>query len=97
VVFRATLVYHETMQNQSVQNISTFDSPATYQITVHGKIDPTSFDLMGGMTVHHTALEAGHTVTTLEGELRDQTALAGVLNTLYEMHLPVLMVMRLSI
>ncbi len=36
-------------------------------------------------------------VTTLEGELSDQAALAGVLNSLYELHLPVLMVMRLNI
>jgi hypothetical protein len=31
-------------------------------------------------------------VTTLEGYLRDQAALFGVLNTLYELHLPVLSV-----
>ena len=32
-------------------------------------------------------MEADPPVTTLEGELSDQTALAGVLNTLYELHL----------
>ncbi len=58
-------------------------------------MDPNSVDLMGGMSVKHTALEAGHTVTILEGELRDQATLAGVLNALYELHLPVLMVIRL--
>ncbi len=35
-------------------------------------------------------------VTTLEGELSDQTALAGVLNTLYEQHLSILLVERLN-
>jgi len=35
-------------------------------------------------------------VTTLEGRLLDQAALAGVLNTLYELHLPVLEVKCLS-
>ena len=84
------------MLNQPFKNAITFDCPATYQITVQGRIDPASLDLMGGMKLRHTALEAGHMVTTLEGELRDQTALAGVLNALYEMHLSVLMVMRLN-
>ena len=83
------------MLNQPSQNICTFDSPATYQITVQGKIDPNSVDLMGGMSVQHIVLNAGHTITTLVGELRDQAALAGVLNALYELHLSVLMVMRL--
>jgi len=36
-------------------------------------------------------------VTTLQGELSDQTALLGVLNSLYELHLPVLSVLCLSI
>ncbi len=86
------------MLNQpSQQNVIPFDSPATYQITVQGKIDPTSADLLGGMNVHNTVVEAGHMITTLVGEIRDQAALAGVLNTLYELHLPVLMVMRLNI
>ena len=97
MVFRVVLVYHETMLNQPSPNVITFDCPATYQITVQGKIDPTSVELMGGMTVCRTALEASHTVTTLEGELCDQAALAGVLNTLYELHLPVLSVMRMNV
>jgi hypothetical protein len=37
------------------------------------------------------------TGTTLDGELRDQAALAGVLNAIYELHLPILMVMRLNV
>ena len=35
-------------------------------------------------------------MTTLFGELSDQAALAGVLNTLYELHLPVFSVERLA-
>ena len=74
-----------------------FDSPANYQISVQGKIDPTCSDLLGGMTISPDTVEAPPPVTTLEGELRDQTALAGVLNTLYELHLTILSVKRLSI
>ena len=85
------------MINQPSQNAATFDCPATYQITVQGKIDPNLVELMGGMRVQQMALEAGHTITTLVGELRDQAALAGVLNALYELHLSVLMVIRLPL
>ena len=35
--------------------------------------------------------------TTLDGELSDQAALAGVLNTIYELHLPLLSVKRLCV
>jgi hypothetical protein len=36
------------------------------------------------------------TVTTLSGRVRDQAELTGVLNTLYELHLPILSVEILS-
>ncbi|MFC1921656.1 hypothetical protein ACFLY4_00060 [Chloroflexota bacterium] len=74
-----------------------FDRPATYQISVQGQIDPTSSDLLGGMTIGPASVEASPPVTTLEGELRDQAALAGVLNSLYELHLTVILVKRLEI
>ena len=73
-----------------------FDSPAAYQISVQGQIDPTSSDLLGGMTINPSSVELSPPVTTLAGELRDQAALAGVLNTIYELHLTVLSVQRLE-
>ena len=54
-------------------------------------------DLLGGMAISPDTVEADRPVTTLCGELSDQAALAGVLNTLYELHLPVLLVKRLDI
>ena len=69
-----------------------FDRPAAYQIKVQGKIDPDWSDRMAGMTICLTAEEARLPVTTLTGVLRDQSALAGVLNTLYELHLTILLV-----
>ena len=50
-----------------------------------------------GMTISQATAEAGSSLTTLEGQLGDQAALAGVLNTIYELHLPVLLVKRLDI
>jgi len=74
-----------------------YDCPAAYQIRVQGRIDATWYDRLEGMTIHIDKVEGGLTVTTLEGELSDQAALAGVLNTLYELHLTVISVQRLKV
>jgi hypothetical protein len=72
-----------------------FDLPANYQICVQGRIDPNWSDRFEGMSISLANEGPGSPFTTLEGELHDQVALAGILNTLYELHLPVLLVMRL--
>ena len=73
-----------------------FDRPAAYQIIVQGRIDPNMSDLVGGMTIQIKSGETKSPITILNGELRDQAALAGVLNTIYELHLSVLSVERLN-
>jgi len=73
-----------------------FDYPGTYQILVQGRIDPNWSDRLEGLTISQAAGEETSPVTNLEGELSDQTALAGVLNTLYELHLTVILVKRLE-
>lgn len=73
-----------------------FDRPATYLIAVEGRIALTWSDRLEGMTIRQAAEATEPPVTTLEGELSDQAALAGVLNTLYELHLPVVSVSRLE-
>ena len=75
---------------------SGFDSPATYRIGVEGRVPARWSDRLEGMIITERSPEAESPVTTLMGELSDQAALAGVLNTLYELHLPVLTVERLS-
>ena len=74
---------------------SGFDGPATYRIGVEGRIPARWCDRLEGMTITECLREAEPPVTSLLGELSDQAALAGVLNTLYELHLPVLSVERL--
>jgi hypothetical protein len=88
--------YHLIMVNRSLRNAIPFDRPAIYQISVQGKVDPEWSDRLAGMTIRLTVEDASPPVTTLQGELSDQAALAGVLNTLYELHLPVLSVLCLS-
>jgi len=41
------------------------------------------------MHIESTYRKDGRAETVLEGRLNDQSALSGVLNTLYDMHLPV--------
>jgi hypothetical protein len=69
-----------------------FDRPVSYMISVQGIVDLNWSDLLDGMTMSVTKEEGKLSVTTMEGVLPDQAALAGVLNTLYELHLPVLAV-----
>ena len=73
-----------------------FDRPATYRIGVQGRVPPSWHDRLEGMVITERSPEPGSPVTTLVGELADQVALAGVLNTLVELHLSVVSVERLS-
>jgi hypothetical protein len=51
---------------------------------------------LGGMSVTSSDGEdPASAVTTLVGRLRDQAELSGVLNTLYDLHLPILEVEKL--
>jgi hypothetical protein len=73
-----------------------YDLPGTYLIIVDGRIDSTWSDLLEGMKVSQVTLADYPHCTSLEGELIDQAALAGVMNALYEMHLTVISVKRLN-
>lgn len=68
------------------------DKPAVYQIKVRGEIDSVWSERLGGMQI---TVEPSD-IVTLVGRLADQAALAGVLDTLYELHLPVLEVRQLE-
>jgi hypothetical protein len=85
------------MMSDPLSKRFSFDVPATYCIRVQGRLRESWADCLEGMTISQVAPEDGPPVTALEGELADQAALAGVLNTLYELHLPVLEVKCLSV
>jgi hypothetical protein len=69
---------------------------ATYRIKVQGYLDESKSEFLGGMTITTASQGDQGMVTTLMGRLRDQAELAGVLNTLYELHLPILSVESLK-
>ena len=77
-------------------NVSHYDGPATYWIRVEGRIAEGWADRLEGMTV--TVRQDGDAapISSLVGQLSDQGALTGVLNTLYELHLVVISVTRLD-
>jgi hypothetical protein len=97
VFLRAKIIYYLFMESMPSRKPIPFDRPATYQISVHGRIDLTWSDRLEGMTICQATMEADPPVTTLQGELSDQTALAGVLIALHELHLTLLSVKRLEI
>ena len=68
------------------------DKPADYRITVQGVVPESWLDRLGGLRI--TVSTRGK--TTLEGQLPDQAALNGVLDTLYGLHLHLLEVTCLS-
>ena len=73
-----------------------FDRPGNYRIRVEGFLDKKWSARLGGLRI--TASKAGDqkSVTVLEGQVRDQSELTGVLNTLYQRHLTLLSVEHLN-
>ncbi|MFB6274884.1 MAG: hypothetical protein ABEI32_01890 [Halothece sp.] len=65
-----------------------FETTAIYRIVVQGFIDQADVENVGGMYISY--LVQGQTI--LVGEVRDQSALNGILNTLLELHLPIVLV-----
>ena len=66
--------------------------PAEYRICLSGHLDPDESSRLCGLSISSGRGEHGGRVTTLQGVLADQAALAGVLNTLYTYQFPILSV-----
>jgi hypothetical protein len=56
---------------------------ADYLIVVEGVLDPVWFDCLGGLEITEQRQPGQPVVTRLEGRLADQSALQGVLDTLF--------------
>jgi hypothetical protein len=68
-----------------------FEKSGTYKIVVQGILGEEWSDRLSGMCLTSNHPEEAP-ATTLIGHLRDQTQLNGVLNSLYDLHLPILSV-----
>ena len=78
------------MAEKQQHRTPTMHGPAIYRIHVRGRLDASWSDRVGGMQITETRGSDGQAETILVGHLPDQAALSGILNSLYELHLPVL-------
>jgi hypothetical protein len=67
-------------------------TPVTYRIEVEGHLAESWSDCLAGMRITIGKRLDQTMMTTLVGRLRDQAELSGVLNSLYDLRLPILKV-----
>ncbi len=58
-----------------------------YQVTVEGKIDPSWSDWLNGLQIDSHKEADSLLITVLSGSFRDQPALRGLLNRLWDLNL----------
>jgi hypothetical protein len=71
-------------------------TPATYRIEVEGQLHENWSDLVAGMRITSRKRTDQSIVTCLTGRVTDQSGLTGLLNSLAELHLPILTVENLD-
>jgi len=73
-----------------------FKKAAVYKIVVQGMLAESLSDSYRGMQISVERIKGKVIFSTLVGEIRDQSALSGILNALYDSHLTVISVNMLS-
>jgi hypothetical protein len=68
----------------------TIDSSVTYRIKIQGCLEEIWSDRLAGMQITMNIQVYQDPVTTLVGQVKDQSELIGVLNGLYELRMPIL-------
>ncbi len=85
------------MTSLSKNSMPSMQYPSTYRIRINGHLDTSWSDRLAGMTIFTVGGKNTLEITTLEGRLLDQAALTGVLNTLYDLGLPLISVEYLGV
>ncbi len=67
-------------------------APARYRICIQGTLDKNWSAYCGGMTIEHENNPKRGAMTIMTGRLTDQSALIGVLISLYDIGCPILSV-----
>ena len=70
--------------------------PTRYKIMVEGLISENWSERLGGMKIVIHSRANQKPMTVLSGLLQDQSALFGVLNSLHELHMPVIKVNQIN-
>ena len=73
-----------------------FDAPATYKIVVQGSLTENLYPCFSELKIVTGKGKKGVNITFLTGNIKDQAALAGILNILYEFHYPILLVEQIE-
>lgn len=68
----------------------TIDSSVTYRIRVQGCLEEIWSDRLSGMKITMNMQDYQGPVTTLVGQVKDQSELIGVLNGIFELRMPLL-------
>jgi hypothetical protein len=79
------------MKKPTFQSIS-MSSPAIYRIRVRGKLDAEIARRLDGLNLTEEPASGETPISVLVGRVIDQAALSGLLNSLYELHLPLISV-----
>lgn len=74
-----------------------FSSPGYYRIEVQGELLRNWSERIGAMQVLPPSALENKAVTVLQGRVSDQAELSGILNTLHELHLPLLSIQFLGV
>ena len=78
------------------EQIKEFKGPAIYCIKIRGVIDQRYAGYFGDMIIGTEKKEEGQTTCKLKGSIKDQAELMGVLNALYNLHLPIVSIQTLD-
>jgi hypothetical protein len=73
-----------------------FKKAAIYKIVVQGEIDDNWADRLNDMQINVDQQKGKQPISSIVGEITDQSALSGILNTLYELQMTVISVKMLS-
>lgn len=77
-------------------HISKFKGPAIYCIKIKGVIDQHYAGHFGDLIISTDKKEDEQTTSKLTGNIKDQAELMGVLNGLYNLHLPIVSIQPLD-
>jgi hypothetical protein len=83
------------MKERQVKEYS-FNNPSIYKIKVFGDMNQKLSERIGGMQLNVERFHKEGPISVLIGQINDQSALSGVLNTLYDRQLTIISVTMLK-
>ena len=75
--------------------LNSFQSNATYQIIVEGKVEPLLLEMLPVAFKINYLEKDGKEISSLLGRVEDQAQLTGVLNTIYNTRFTVISVLKI--